>query len=126
MNHPLTHDRLLITQVFLARIFFGESESDLTGAGDRHLRGSGVSGGGGDHADQHDGRGQVAVLPPGEGVLLRGRAPGMRGRNRMGTENAAEYRSLVDTMKQIALILFEHFCSSSTCRENFTGKWKSF
>ena len=63
-------------------------------AGDRHLRGSGVSGGGGDHADQHDGRGQVAILSPGERVLLRGGAPGMLGRNRMAAENAAENRSL--------------------------------
>ena len=43
-------------------------------AGDRHLGGRGVSGGGGDDAHGDVGGGAVAVLSTGEGVLLRGRA----------------------------------------------------
>ena len=48
----------------------------LPRSGDRHLGRRRVSGGGGDHADQHDGGGEVQVLPLGEGMLLRGGATG--------------------------------------------------
>ena len=46
----------------------------------------------------------------------------MRVPNRMAaTENPTECLSL-DRTEQSVLILFDHFCSSSTCRESFIGE----
>ena len=57
------------------------------------------------------------------GCYFEGELQGcMRVPNRMAaTENPTECLSL-DRTEQSVLILFDHFCSSSTCRESFIGE----